>query len=117
MRRDRPGYAASGWPAVALVACLASAACASRIDSSESREKWCGVGGGAAYGSTMPIVYGAALGSGDGRAMVYGAMLGILVAPVGTVIGAADGAINNPCPDEETKPGEPIHDDAPRQST
>ena len=51
---------------------------------------WCGAGEGALLGGLAPVVAGMGMGPG-GAAFV-------LLAPVGAVIGAVDGANNQPCP-------------------
>jgi hypothetical protein len=91
-----------------LFACLAAAACASRIASDTTRQKWCGVGGGAAYGAIIPVAVGA-------NAQASGIVLGIMLAPVGAVVGAVDGAVSNPCPEAHAEPAKVEPDATPAE--
>jgi hypothetical protein len=107
MKHHRPGLVMKARLAGALLVCLVSAACASRISSDATRQKWCGPGGGAGYGALTPMVVGGA------AARASGFLLGVMVAPVGAAVGAVDGAVNNPCPDEEAEPAKTEQKPAP----
>jgi len=112
MRREHQhrGRAAT---AAAVAFCLAAQACASRMPTQAQREKWCGLGGGAAIGAlTPPAISIAALGDGNGGGFGYGGayilLVGLLLAPVGAFVGAIDGVVNNPCPADPAPPAGPI---------
>ena len=53
--------------------------------------KWCGPGKGAIRGALVPMA--ATAESGDGMTMI----VGVLLAPVGAVVGAIEGAVVSPC--------------------
>lgn len=105
--------------AAVMALCLAAQACASRLPTAAQREKWCGIGGGAAIGAlTPPAISIAALGDGNGGGVGYGGgyilLLGLLLAPVGALVGAIDGAVNNPCPAGPAQPTGPVMADETR---
>src|SRR5215813_1970667 len=87
--------------AAAVLCCLASAACTSHERSTTTRERWCGAGGGAARGALVTV------GGGAMTANIGGLVLGVLLSPVGAVIGGVDGAVNNRCPGTASTPAPP----------
>lgn len=88
--------------------CLVPAACTSQAPSTETRQRWCGTGGGAARGALIGAVVPAAAGAQGGPAVF---VLGVALAPVGAVVGgvvgAVDGSSRNPCPDGRAASAEP----------